>query len=505
MASPESSVAQVGTSDALVAQVRAQVDELLAAVAGMGAQELSADQVERQLFGRLLALGRELLAVALAQRAQATRRVAVRSSAGVTLAYHGTRVRTYGSLFGPVRVARPYFYAPGAGGAVPADALLGLPAGRCSDVVREWAEELAVGGPYHRAGAVLGRVLGLGVSTRAVQAQVREDGALVPAFYAQRPPPDRREEGALLVLQADGKGVPILRPAAATARRGKGEKPGGKKEAILTALYTIDPAPRTPAAVVASLFKDGDVAASAPRGGPRHKRLYATLAGKDAALAEVAAQVERRDGPHIGQRVALTDGCPALQDRVRARFPAFTLVLDCIHMVEYLWQAGNALLGEAHPRRTAWVRARALLVLSGAGAAVSAELARLARAPARPRRAAATLGQVAAYLERNLPYMRYDEYLARGWPIATGVIEGACRHLVKDRCELSGMRWTIDGAEALLALRCVHDNGDWDAFHAFRRQRRHQQLYHSPAPTPALPPELRLTQPAPAGPRARAA
>ena len=369
MASPESSVAQVGTPDALGARVRAQVDELLASVAGMGMQELSADQVERELFGRLLALGRELLAVARAQRAQATRQAAVRSSAGVALAYHGTRVRTYGSLFGPVRIARPYFYAPGAGGAVPADALLGLPAGRCSDVVREWAEELAVGGPYHRAGGVLRRILSLRVSTRAVQAQIREDGALVPAFYAQRPPPDRREEGALLVLQADGKGVPILRPAATTARRGKGEKPGGKKEAILTALYTIDPAPRTPAAVVASLFKDADAAAPAPRGGPRHKRLYATLAGKDAALAEVAAQVERRDGPHIGQPgtpwVSLTDGCPALQDRVRARFPGFTLVLDCIHMVEYLWQAGNALLGEAHPRRTAWVRARALLVLSG--------------------------------------------------------------------------------------------------------------------------------------------
>ena len=99
--------------------------------------------------------------------------------------------------------------------------------------------------------------------------------------------------------------------------------------------------------------------------------------------------------------------------------------------------------------------------------------------------------------------MRYDEYLARGWPIATGVIEGACRHLAKDRCDLSGMRWTLDGAEALLALRCVHDNGDWDAFHAFRRQHRHQQLYHTPAP--ALPIELRLAQPAPTDPLGRAA
>ena len=180
-----------------------------------------------------------------------------------------------------------------------------------------------------------------------------------------------------------------------------------------------------------------------PRTGPRHTRLYATLAGKDTALAEVAAQVERRDGPHLAEPgtpwVSLTDGCPALQDRVRARFPGFTLVLDCIHIVEYLWQAGNALLGEAHPRH-----------------------------------AAAALGQVAAYLERNLPYIRYDEYLARGWTIATGVIEGACRHLVKDRCELTGMRWTIDGAEALLAPA------------PRPRQRRLGRLPR--LPPPALPP-----------------
>ncbi len=98
------------------------------------------------------------------------------------------------------------------------------------------------------------------------------------------------------------------------------------------------------------------------------------------------------------------------------------------------------------------------------------------------------LTTVAAYLERNAPYLDYATYLAQGWPIATGVIEGACRHLVKDRCELSGMRWTIAGAEALLHLRCVHENGDWDAYHAFRRRQRHQRLYALPYPDDAATP-----------------
>ena len=363
--------------------------------------------------------------------------------------------------------------------------------------MREWTEELAVGRAYHPAVAVLGRFVGVELSTRELAAAIETDARLVPAFYAQRPPPSPQTEGPLLVLQADGKGVPILRPAvAATARLGKGEKAGGKKEAILTGLYTIAPAVRTPEAVVASLFKQpsaGLPAPPTPRSGPQHKRLYATLTGKTAAVAEVAGQVSQRDGPHITGRIALTDGCLALQQRVQVQFPQFTLVLDCIHMLEYLWKAANALLGERHPQRTAWVRARALQVLSGQGATVSAECVQLAKAPKRSRRQTTVLQQVAAYLERNLPYMQYDQYLAQGWPIATGVIEGACRHLVKDRCELSGMRWTIDGAESLLALRCVHENGDWDAFHAFRRQHRHQHRYHTPFPAPAAPLECRVS------------
>jgi hypothetical protein len=76
--------------------------------------------------------------------------------------------------------------------------------------------------------------------------------------------------------------------------------------------------------------------------------------------------------------------------------------------------------------------------------------------------------------------MDYADYLQRGWPIGTGVIEGVCRHLVKDRMELSGMRWTISGAGALLALRSVNENGDWEAFHEFRRTQQHKQLYGIP-------------------------
>ena len=170
-----------------------------------------------------------------------------------------------------------------------------------------------------------------------------------------------------------------------------------------------------------------------------------------------------------------------MQERVLAQFPDFTLVLDCIHAIEYLWKAANALLGEKATERTEWVNRRASWMLSGQTALLIGDLKSLAMTPDEATNK--TLLSVAAYYERNRAYMHYDYYLAVGWPIGTGVIEGACRHLVKDRSEQSGMRWTQVGAEALLQLRCVAENGDWEDFHTYRRTQRKETLYGKTLPS----------------------
>ena len=486
------------TSAPSVADLRAEFETILTNVLGEEGRSMTADTMERRLLRQLLALGRSLLALFLASRAALTAQREYRDVAGVDRPYHSERPRYYLSIFGTVGFVRPYFYRHGVGGMTPVDAQLSLPATACSDLVRESVEALAVDLPYHKATGVLRRLFGLALSSRLVQEQLAEDAPAVAAFYAEQPAPPVAEEASILVVQADGKGVPILRPTTTPTpvRLGKGQKYGGKKEAILTAVYTIAPAVRTAESVVASLFDTpaDEATAGAPepaeRTGPQHKRLWATLAGKDAALTEAAAHVAARDGAHLTDHVALTDGCQALQERVQQQFPAFTLVLDLIHVVEYLWKAANALLGETNPQRTAWVQARALLLLQSQAEQIVAEFAQLAAAAEQTPAQAKVLREVAAYLDRNQPRLDYARYLAAGWPIATGVIEGACRHLVKDRCERSGMRWTIDGAESLLHLRCASENSDWDAFHAFRRRQRHTQLYLLPYPDPPAPLEL---------------
>ena len=205
-----------------VHDLRAQFETVLASLTSEEAQVMSADTMERRLLGQLLALGRALFALFLATRAAATAAPTDRDPAGVERPYHDERTRPYLSIFGRVEVGRPYFYRTGLGGRAPLDALLSLPPTVCSDLVRETAEELGVGEASHKGLRVLRRLLGLALSTRTLQEQVAEDAPEGEAFYAQQGPPPSEEEATILVVQADGKGVPILRPPAAASVSGAG-------------------------------------------------------------------------------------------------------------------------------------------------------------------------------------------------------------------------------------------------------------------------------------------
>jgi len=468
--------------DTIVHELHVEFESMLSYV--KDSRTATADQVERGLFRRLLRLGLHLMLLFFALRTAAAPRGEHPLANGETLPYLVEHRRQYFSIFGKLAFWRPYFYRQGTGGASPLDQELALGADCYSDLVRELVEYLGVGSTYAKVADCFARLLGLELSTQAISDMVAEDASDVEAFYAQQPPPPAASEAALLVIQADGKGVPMVRttPAEPQVRLGKGDKHSRKKEAVVTGLYTIAGHPRTPAEVVASLFHPERTpsAPPAPRLGPQHKRLWATMAGKDAALERLAGQVARREGPHIQHRVALADGAEALQDRIQHRFPTFTLVLDFIHADEKLWDVANSLFGETAPQRTPWVESQTLDLLAGRVPQVITELRRLANPAEATTSQQTVLTQVANYFERNTPYMHYDQYLTNGWPIASGVIEGACRHLVKDRCELSGMRWTQDGVENLLRLRAVAENDDWAAYRRFLQHQRHQRLYGIP-------------------------
>jgi hypothetical protein len=339
---------------------------------------------------------------------------------GQELPYHSEKKRIYFSIFGKLPFWRPYFYETGADGQSPLDAELSLGSDRYSDFLREMSEYLGVYVAYSKATDVEERFLGVKLSTRVLQKVINEDAVDVEVFYAQKPPPAPDKEAEILVIQADGKGVPMVleTPAEPKVRLGKGKKRGRKKEAIVTTVYTIACAPRTPEEVVASFFYQDQSSiskqATSKRTKPQNKHVWATLEGKDTALARLAKQVAPRQGSHILHKVALCDGCEALQSRIETRFPDFNLILDFIHPNEYLWKVANSLLGETNEQRTEWVANRTLQMLSGETKRIITEFRSRSQDDQCTSAQREKLTKTANYFERNLTLYGLPNLLGKG-------------------------------------------------------------------------------------------
>ncbi len=473
------------TAEPIIAQVQRDFQDLLEYVTGPATRTSTAYEVERTLFRRLLAMGAVLLRLFFVTRAAVRPAEPVCSPEGTRLKYHDLRPTTYYSVFGKLSFDRHAYTAPGQSMVYPLDARLSLPERCYSELLREWMSYGTTDESYRESRSMLERILGHPLSLGAIETTVVETAVDVASYYEQLPARAiSTHTDTILVVQADGKGVPMLEPVSASARRGKGH-PTGTKEAVVTVLYTIAPYVRTPAEVVAALLKEELPQEFTTRPQPVGKQVRATLEGKAVALTRLTESASQRDGAHIEHRVALTDGAEALQERLKEHLPGYTLGLDIIHATEYLWDAANALLGEQHPERTAWVRERLMQLLEGKVNAVIVGLEQAATDSALTPTQRKALERTAGYYRRNEGYMRYDEYLWRGWPIGTGVVEGACGHLVKDRMQQAGMRWTKTDAQAVLDLRAVRLNGDWDDYCQFHREQQHQRLYGSSLPLPS--------------------
>lgn len=334
--------------------------------------------------------------------------------------------------------------------------------------------------------------MGIGIAKQALETAVEQNAVDVDEYYEKKPTPQVEEEGSIMVIQVDGKGVPMKGKQAEerSSRLGKGEKRTKKKEAVSTVIYTIAPYKRTPEEVVEALVPElagqKGKKTKKKRPVPVGKEVRATMDGKDVAFAYLKRKVEQRESEHIKDRVALTDGAPPLQDKAIKGFPSYTLVLDIIHATEYLWDAANAVYGEKHPKRIGWVSNELLQILSGETEQVIETLEGLIQEGSLSKSRKKAVKTTIGYYKRNLPYMQYDQYLANGWPIGTGIVEGACGHLVKDRMERSGMRWTKQGAQSILDLRATRMNKDWDNYQDFYRRCEHHRLYGSKSDPPSI-------------------
>ena len=370
------------------------------------------------------------------------------------------------SVFGTVTVTRTGYGAPGYVSVHPLDAELCLPARSFSYELSRRVVRALVRGPFAETIDVIAEHTGVHLPMRSVEAIIKDAAVDVEDFYARRAAKaTRARRGEILVGAIDCKGIPMVKPTPATrSRRGKGDKIHKKKMATVAAVHTQAPAVRSAQEVVDSLFGTGP-RPSRPRQVRHHKRVWASLtATKTGFITDVAAEMAHRDPRRTHQWVIVTDGERALQRRVIATFSGATLVLDLVHVLDKLWKAAHVFHAEGSPEAADFVAERTLRILNGQVGQVVKGLRQMSTKRSLTGSRAKTIADVTRYLHANRTRMQYQTYLANGWPIASGSVEGACKNLVRDRFERSGMRWSIDTAEALLKLRAVYLSDDLDDY-----------------------------------------
>src|SRR6266487_3428369 len=288
---------------------------------------------------------------------------------------------------------------------------------------------------------------------------------------------------SILVTAVDCKGIPMVKPGKPqrSVRLTKGQKANRKKMATVAAVFTRAPWVRTPEQVVESLFRTDPKKAlesgqlCPPR--PEHKRVWASLVkGKASVIEEVVQEIQRRDPENHKTHVALTDGERALQILVSKKLKV-TLILDLLHVLEKVWKAAHVFHPEGSPDAELYARLMSLRILEGNVSQVIKGLRQTVTKRNLFGAKRKTLLGVANYFHRNRHRMRYDEYLAQGLPIASGSVEGACKNLIKDRMERSGMRWTASMAEAIVKFRALYLSRDFDSYWAFHIIRDQERLY----------------------------
>jgi len=494
-------------------QARENFEHIVGYLDSEEASFMTHSELERELEKR----GRELMRIMLQEhldnRSPGNCEKPVSGSDGIDRCRLRLQERKLETVFGTVSVERAGYGKEGAESFHPLDAELNLPHERYSLELRRRVAEEAAKNSFDETFESIGKITGGHVPKRQIEELVMRAAQDFDAFYEMRQgqPAVGQQSESIMVMSVDGKGVVMrmqdlreqTRKAAMArkhkmgARLSKGEKKNAKRMATVAAVYTIAPFVRKPEDLVP---ENNSARVEQPRPRPEKKRVWASLEKTpEEVIKKAFEEAGCRDPAHQKNWVALVDGSKH-QIRILRRIAKdkgldLTIVVDIIHVIEYLWDAGRAFYPKAGEDLESWVRVRLLEILRGKAGYVAGGMRRSATLRSLGSADREPVDICANYLLTYAPYLKYNHYLAQGFPIATGVIEGACRHLVKDRMEVTGARWSLTGAEAVLRLRALRSSHDFDEYWTFHEaqeyERNHRALYaggivpptHKPRPT----------------------
>jgi len=453
------------------------------------------DVVEETLWDQMLCLGRLLMNSFVAGQGTGDLGPTLEHEGGILKRLDRLHVKPYMSVFGELSPIERTVYGTRETQkheVIPLDARLGLPESDYSYLLQQWSQSFCVKGSYKDAQRDLEQILRVRPSIRVLEdmnASMSED---VAEFRSSQPLPSRDQEGEILVVTGDCKGVRIRgdKPPdenRSTHARKRGPRPGTKREACVGSVYSIDRFVRSAEDVVDDVIRKQR---AQERPTPQNKVLRAELThqvdgvesnGKDVIFAWFGDQIEARQTCRFQEIVCVMDGAPTLWKKVMALMKRLGVTIVCIldiyHVMDYLWEAARCVHGSDDQAAEAFVTDRLRRILKGDVGRVIGGLRQMVTKGKFSSSQRKTLNTVIGYLHRKRQFMHYDVYLAQGYPIGSGVVEGACGHVVKDRMEGSGMRWSLSGAQSMLDLRCVYLNEDWKDFHDYRIKDRVHNMY----------------------------
>jgi hypothetical protein len=494
------SVTKDSTADKYLTEIQTSANLLVQFVQLAATQGTTLYDVEKNVLDQVLRIGYLALNALLALQGIGDLGEKVTTAEGKTLQRsEEPQSRPLRTIFGE-HAFEQFVYSRGEHRAIelrPIDARLSLSSRVCSNLLEEFSQLFCIDTAFGQSARNLETVFGQKLSVNTLEAISQHMGDDAKSFSEALPTPPASEEAELFVATLDAKGVPLIQPEPAKVKAFETRKlrPGNRRMATLGGAYSVDRFVRTPAEIVAALFRDElekelENAANnerAKRPAPQYKHLSVhfpeVYEDGDATLTSTGAfetccwlgqEIETRrqqnqpllllgDGDHR-QWATAAEILPA--DRVE--------ILDIVHVSSYVWQAANVFCTTTAERET-FTRTRLTTILEGGVKSVIRSLRCLSTARNLRGEERKNIARIANYFEAHAERMKYDEYLAAGYPIATGVIEGACRHLVKDRMERSGMRWTLRGAKTMLNVRAVRESGYWNEFHTDRREKACQQ------------------------------
>ena len=424
-----------------------------------------AHYMEKEIFKRLLQLGNALMNIYITTVGTGDEGKYIKLKDGSTLKHVDNRKIIHTTIFGEILIFREYYHKVLLKGIYPLDYRLNLPERTYSYLLERLSMGVAVNDSYDEAKKYIYELFGIQLPQSSIQQVSKKSSAYFEEYYKEKDV-ELTKDGELIVVSSDGKGIPIKGEVGPEEKKrlGRGEKNGKKKMALVGTVYNVEPQYG---------IGDRDFRSN-------NKKVWAFLEDKERTMSLLREDVDSRiQGSYNNEVVFLADGARGLWNLKEKYFPEAVGILDWYHMSEYLWKAVYVFYHEGSQEVKDWIEDMEEKMIYGrVGDVIKGIRVRITKNKIKGKKLE-TLESVIEYFENNKERMKYNEYIEKGYPIGSGNVESACRYLIKDRMERTGMRWKYQGAQAILSIRATFLNGDLNDYWDYYMKKENNRLYYN--------------------------